>query len=322
MVDFMSVFVWTVFILSLIGNILALSLMPHYKEANKYNAYIKLLFSQFVMDLIFAITTFVCRINVIAVSGYLSYFLHFFKDDGLSYEFYDACVCFYIITVYANLSFTTTNVVSRYLCVTNIIDFTHKHFVIGILLTIMFPIGWTTVYFFAFDRTIPRNFVYLENLKANDIDPEFNINSFGVGVEFFRLTSMVLILGYVVYISINCLIIFIAYRKLSIYLKEMTGHLSTETRKMNNEFMRIFIIQGIAPLFCSGIPLFIYILSIFTDAAWKKDGGTYVLISVGMTPFINSFLFLIILSKNRALFKRRLRRIGIDIDSRVVTLTT
>uniref|UniRef100_A0AC35UF04 G_PROTEIN_RECEP_F1_2 domain-containing protein n=1 Tax=Rhabditophanes sp. KR3021 TaxID=114890 RepID=A0AC35UF04_9BILA len=210
-------------------------------------------------------------------------------------------VAIWTFIAFSNLNFSTTTAIARYLLISNKVKMTFKHFVLAILFTISFPFLLSTNFYFAFDLTIPSSILSSNRIEIIGNDSMFDdTNLVNAIVDCYsNIHTFLNLLGFEVNLVVSSIITYITYKKYSSFEKKYSSQLDDRTKRMNNQFKKLFVLQSTLPLVFIGIPVCMYITFILLEV--HTNMGTYIITLMGLNPSINGILFLTLVSKNRSI---------------------
>uniref|UniRef100_A0AC35UEQ3 G_PROTEIN_RECEP_F1_2 domain-containing protein n=1 Tax=Rhabditophanes sp. KR3021 TaxID=114890 RepID=A0AC35UEQ3_9BILA len=281
-------------------NINCISLYKYYP----INGYIAMTFTQFIFDSVFALFSLVARLELIIMDKYLVYHLVYsYNFDNLGYYGYMAVMFAWYSTCYGNIGLIVIILVMRYFQIVKSKIMTLRHYVYGCMGVLIFPAIVNLNLCAAFDQTLPLDIAYrlkLNGTYQNDLILP-NTKSLAMPMNSWKFYSCMT--GYIIYLAINYGVVIFTYITFKRFMIQNQESMSSLTRKINIEFNRILLIQCGSPLIV-GLPLVVYIASLFTSSTWD-EGGTVIVSLLTATPIINSTAFLCFSSKNRIILKTR-----------------
>uniref|UniRef100_A0AC35UDQ9 G_PROTEIN_RECEP_F1_2 domain-containing protein n=1 Tax=Rhabditophanes sp. KR3021 TaxID=114890 RepID=A0AC35UDQ9_9BILA len=288
-----------IFSVTIFLNINCISLYKYYPV----NGYIAMLFTQFIFDSIFASLSLIARIELIILDKYFVINLVYSYMYDLSYNGCMYMTLAWYITCYANIGLIAIILVMRYFQIVKSKNMKFKHYICGCIATLMFPIIININLYLAFDRSLPLDIAYQLKMNGTYENDLITTKTKSLAMIMHAWKFYNILFGYMTYLFINYGIVIFTYITFTRFMKENQSSMSSLTRQINIEFNRILLIQCGSPLLV-GLPLVIYIITLFTDATWT-DGGTVIITILTATPILNSAAFLCFSSKNRTILKTR-----------------
>uniref|UniRef100_A0AC35TT54 G_PROTEIN_RECEP_F1_2 domain-containing protein n=1 Tax=Rhabditophanes sp. KR3021 TaxID=114890 RepID=A0AC35TT54_9BILA len=245
-----------IFIMSMLINLFALSLYKHFQVQGKQNIAMISTFFQFILDFIFAIGNLFLRLEIIAIKGeqnYVSFrmvYLDYFQTTFFSY-----CVCVFLFnTIYCfNFATVSITIFVRYAFVT-LREIKIKHLMSMYLAALIaLAVSLVPFCFYGMNSNVDLNIIYQTNLITGDIDETITSNS--KSISLIMDLSVIIYLGPTfILLNVFFAIIFqilMRYRK---YLISNKATMSESTRRLNNDFFKILLLQAVTPVLLLFLP--------------------------------------------------------------------
>uniref|UniRef100_A0AC35TQA6 G_PROTEIN_RECEP_F1_2 domain-containing protein n=1 Tax=Rhabditophanes sp. KR3021 TaxID=114890 RepID=A0AC35TQA6_9BILA len=296
-----------ILLFSIVLNILGLSLFSHFKVNGKISSANWLIFFQCSVDIVFSVVAFVFRCEFVIINNYIVFFLINFNGINIPFFLYFVFTHLFLTIVFINPPIVATMVYVRYHTVINFKETPNVRMkaVIKLLFaSILIDIVgvFSTMYFgiksygdqqllYKFDQTNNYTDMYV-NADSRALILDMN-NIFVILCAFSGLTYMLILL------AIIC-----TYLNFIISNKNQ----STETYKLNKDFLRIMFLHTLSPILFLFTPLIILLFYISLQIQ-SRNLMTYVFSTSPCVPLLNALFLLIVLKKSRQVMGGRFERI-------------
>uniref|UniRef100_A0AC35TJC8 G_PROTEIN_RECEP_F1_2 domain-containing protein n=1 Tax=Rhabditophanes sp. KR3021 TaxID=114890 RepID=A0AC35TJC8_9BILA len=318
MVNLLTIVNFAAGAISILLNLIALSLYPSFIEKGKANGYLLMTFFQFLSDFVFSIVGVVFRMELAILDHkgktYVTYYLVYWDGVNISFNLYSFLVFVYFIFYYLNLTIVTSAVVCRYLLIVKKVNLNQWHFLSIIIFNAVCVIGLNANFCLSgFDPSIPLDIIYQNDLLVGNNDDLINEHSrsasLPTGFSFF-------IIPYLAFFIINFVAILFAYVQYNSFMIKFSSVMSASTKKVNEEYLNIIRLQLIVPLFLSFAPLFTFCWFI-TLSVQARYWGSISLVLGSLTPTLTSILYLGMLTKSRKILILRFKSIASRFSDRI-----
>uniref|UniRef100_A0A0N5B370 G_PROTEIN_RECEP_F1_2 domain-containing protein n=1 Tax=Strongyloides papillosus TaxID=174720 RepID=A0A0N5B370_STREA len=243
-------------------NIVAISLVVKKRNKSQNKYYTFMLFFQFGMAIISTIIVGYLKPHIYAFDDFIVVFIRPLSYPPSNDFLHTSLFGFSVFLLYFNITIPTGLIAARFSIVCTKSGF-KKNSIIRVLglcitLTIIQAFGIT----FPFSEQASSD-IKIDAIKKYNIESDILTEStavLGRKISDSKFLSMFIVVP--IYFTINHLFIIYFVRKYKLYIKEHKNIISSQTQKMNKEFMTILIVQAFTPVCLSGGPIVVIVILI------------------------------------------------------------
>uniref|UniRef100_A0A0K0EL41 G_PROTEIN_RECEP_F1_2 domain-containing protein n=1 Tax=Strongyloides stercoralis TaxID=6248 RepID=A0A0K0EL41_STRER len=305
-------------IFGIIFNFIAIYVTVKKSKNKDMEGYSKLMLLLFTSGIITSIFHGILRIHIIIINNTIIFVLEIFNTNPFNFLRNKFLIVLSIFFTYFTLTLPTSILITRYLVICkniqiNILKTTIIILFFTLIVLILSHGVWTII------KELPNDILSSWIEKENISSEVLTVNTIGIGSKIAIEDWYMLYIELILYFFINYITIIIIVIKYKRYINKLSNIMSEKTKKMNKECMLILILQSFAPIFCNGIPdfLFLFIL-IFKLSNGMEFLGTIILQLLNFTPVVNAILFLLLPSTNRKNIMKFLKIIYFKIKGKSI----
>uniref|UniRef100_A0AC35TXW5 G_PROTEIN_RECEP_F1_2 domain-containing protein n=1 Tax=Rhabditophanes sp. KR3021 TaxID=114890 RepID=A0AC35TXW5_9BILA len=305
-----------IFSISILSNGLVLSLYPHFKINNTINAGNLVIFLQSFTDTLFTITSLIFHNELVAQQSYCSIFFIYFNQFQLSHNTFLLFGFIYTCTLNFNFFMMALTIWARYLAISG--EYKLK---IKVLLLIFFLNGIAVmllsahIVYFGVDHDADPYIIYKFDQQNNYTDTYVKATSTSISLKTSGLKFFAILLPIAFYININLFMIIKFLQKYRIFMKSQFSLMSTRTRTLGYDFLRILYFQICNPVAFMFIPIILYFVAILLNLNVRSFGSVIIQLAGVVSP-LNAIFVVIGLTKSRRIMLNRCNRILFTVSCR------
>uniref|UniRef100_A0A0N5BUQ8 G_PROTEIN_RECEP_F1_2 domain-containing protein n=1 Tax=Strongyloides papillosus TaxID=174720 RepID=A0A0N5BUQ8_STREA len=228
-------------------NIVAIALVVKKRNESQNKYYTFMLFLQFGLAIISIIVIGYLRLYLYVIDKYLVMFLRPL-DHPLSNDFiHISLISFVIFLLYFNITIPTGLIAARFSIVCTNNGFKRNSIIRVLVPCITLTIIQAASITFPFTEHVSSNII-INAIKKYNIESDILTEStIAFGSKISDLKFLLVFIVVPTYFTVNYFFIIYFVRKYKLYIKEHKDIISTQTEKINKEFMTILIVQAFTP---------------------------------------------------------------------------
>uniref|UniRef100_A0A0N5C4R4 G_PROTEIN_RECEP_F1_2 domain-containing protein n=1 Tax=Strongyloides papillosus TaxID=174720 RepID=A0A0N5C4R4_STREA len=283
-------------------NIVAIVLVVKKRNESQNKYYTFMLFFQFDMAVISVVVLGYLKFHVYVFDDYIVVFLRPLSHPTSNDFLHTSLIGFSVFLMFFNISIPTGLIATRFSIVCNNNGFnrntTIKVLGFCITLTILQAISITFPFNEHLQLDIIINVIKKYNIESNVLTESTAV--LGRKISDSKFLSVFIVVP--TYFTVNYFFIIYFVRKYKLYIKEHKDIISTQTEKINKEFMTILIVQAFTPACLTGGPVVVIVILIMIQKVHLISFFiNNVVHLISFIPAVNGFLFIVLLPSNRKL---------------------
>uniref|UniRef100_A0AC35TUN4 G_PROTEIN_RECEP_F1_2 domain-containing protein n=1 Tax=Rhabditophanes sp. KR3021 TaxID=114890 RepID=A0AC35TUN4_9BILA len=298
MVYYQTVINVTIFCLSLFTNSLVLTLYSNYKTSGRMEAGNLVMFLQAFTDMLFSATSLVFHSEIITQNDYVSYCFVYLNQFNLEHGLYLFLLFIYLTTVNFNFFMVTLTIWARFLTISEKHRINRKRLFKVLFANVVGCIFITAgVVYYGYEKDADPLILPQFYQRTNTTNEYITPTSTSISFKINSWNYLIALCPNFMYISINMLAIFMYLIKYRNFMKSQIEFMSEKTRQLGNDFLRILILQLLAPTFLLFTPILVYLILVI----FKLNALTLATIAFQLNtivPILNPIFFIVGLTKS------------------------
>ncbi|CEF60870.1 7TM GPCR, serpentine receptor class r (Str) family-containing protein [Strongyloides ratti] len=290
--------------------------------------YTELTAVQFIFGLISGIINCVAKMEVFIDESHVIIYLDYFNKFNKKINIFVIGIS--ILFLYFNIAMPSAILVSRNLVIVKKKVLKTQHIFLLFLIVFFFALELSIATILCYNSNNNGNLLYNISMKKpifiQNISPYSYCSLFiFIKKNFFFKGSIhffIILLSNALFFNANFIVFFFQYRSYRKYMKQYSRSMTSKTKKMHSDFIKILYLQNLTPVLITGLPILIMVVSIFFKFnIFIYTGTTYLIFFINFVPAINAFFYIFLPLGNRKIIKNFIKNLlGKNTSNNVKTL--